>query len=97
MKEMEVESEQNNCGNRHEVGFIVICAFGGLCAFAFYYYIMFYVDGVLFQKYAVCASMFTLIGCVIFFGVIMVIFYVAVQIQFTFLNNYFRFGFFVFS
>lgn len=90
MKEMGMMSEHINYLQRYEIIFVV-CGVSLIISVVFFYiYVSFYVDGTLFAKYAVYISYALIVSNILFFNSLITIFYLAIQIKFSLLNEHFE-------
>lgn len=90
MKEANMIAEHVNYLLHSEIVFCCILASGMIVTTISYIYINYYVDGNILTKIIFSLSYF-ISSCIgVYLSSIMIIFYIAVQIKFSLLNDYFK-------
>lgn len=97
MKEMGIPSEQTDHLLRYEIIFFICCISAAFSILCFYYYVHFYVDGSAVAKSAIYIGFILIMGNQLFLSATVAVFYVAIQIEFSLLNEYFRWKYHFFS
>lgn len=90
MKAMGPSSEQTDHLLRYEILFCICCISATISILTFYYYVHFYVDGSAVAKWAIYIGFILIMGNQLFLGATVAAFYVAIQIEFSLLNECFR-------
>ena len=89
MKAMGMMSEHINYLQRYEMIFIGACVSGVVTVSFIVHYVNTYVDGDIIAKFAVYLTFIFIVGFQLFINVVVITFYLTIQIKFSLLNEFF--------